>query len=362
MRSDILKKAERLLAARRFPEAIKVLEPFSIDYRESFRFFYLLATACLYVGDIGGAELYYKKARALKMTDPELLNAQALLFLRRGEINKAIEYYLEVQEYDSSNRIAKRALDFIKKNSTNESLVNYVRTGKIGCLYPPLKMRPLWRYILCSPIVLLIAFGAFFAFKFFHVPKEHRADLAPLVLSTAEKENPLVQDTAASAFRLMLTKKEVEKAYEDAQLYFQNYRDNAAQTEINRILNSNASAAIIEKARLLMGYLTEPTFDSAIDEYTYAQVQAQPWLYADCWVMWTGRVTNAVQSETEYRCDLLVGYDTMEKIEGIVPLILEQPVHIDTTLPIRVLAKIHDENGRFILQGKSVHQLFPGKK
>ena len=91
MSADVLKKAERLLAARRFPETISLLEPLVIDYRESFYFHYLLGTACLYVGDIGGAELYYKRARNLKMTDPRLINAQAVLFLRRGEVNKAVE-------------------------------------------------------------------------------------------------------------------------------------------------------------------------------------------------------------------------------------------------------------------------------
>ncbi|MGI5174063.1 hypothetical protein H0R92_10770 [Treponema sp. OMZ 840] len=363
MQSDTLKKAERLLASRRFSEVINLLEPMIIDYRESFYFHYMLGTACLYVGDIGGAELYYKKARNLKMTDPRLINALAVLFLRRGEINKAVEYYLEAQEYDSENRTAKNALNFIKKNSNPENLVHYVRSGKIKRLYPPLGVRPALIYGMSVFIaaVVFVSAGAFFMFKSAFLPKNDRADLSSFALTVDEKQNALVQDTASSVFRCVLTKKELEKAYADAQLFFQKYRDNAAQVEINRILNSNASAAIRQKARLLMDYLTEPGFDTVTDIYTYAQIHAEPWLYMGCWIVWAGRVTNTVQTPSEYRCDFLIGYDTMERMEGIVPLVLKQPVEIDTALPVTVLAKVGSENGKLILQGKSVHQPLPEK-
>ena len=361
MHSDVLKKARYLLAFRRFSEVISLLEPRITEYRESFRFYYLLGTACLYVGDIGGAELYYKKARDLKMTDPELINAQAVLFLRRGEIQRAVEYYLETQDYEPANLTAKRALDFIKKNSGTERLTDYIHSTKIKRFYPPLGAHPV--FIGGSVFAALCAVLFFIAALYIkpfqaEVP---RADLSAFTLSTEEKQNSLVQDTASSVFRLVLTKKELEKAYEDAQTYFQKYRDNAAQVEINRILNSNASVSVRQKARLLMDYLSEPGFDTVSDTYSYTQVSAQSWLYMDCWVVWTGRVTNIEQNETEYRCDLLVGYDTMERMEGIVPLVLAPPVHIDTALPVKVLARVQSENGRLILRGKSVYQPIPEK-
>ncbi|MFI3257342.1 MAG: hypothetical protein R3Y36_03470, partial [Spirochaetales bacterium] len=141
-----------------------------------------------------------------------------------------------------------------------------------------------------------------------------------------------------------------------AQKYFQSYRDNAARVEINRILNSNASTSIRQKARLLAEYLEEPTFDTAIEHYTYEQIQNDPFLYLDCWVIWGGRVTNVQQTPTEYRCDFLIGYDTLQKIDGIVSLVLQEPVSIDTTQPLQVLAQISVENGRVLLRGKSIYQ------
>jgi len=356
MKTDVLTKAKRLLNARRFPEVIALLEPLLIDYRDSFSFYYTLGTACLYVGDIGGAELYYKKARNLKLTDTALINAQAVLFLRRGDVQKAVEYYLEVQEYDSGEPTAKKALDFIKKNSDAEKLNAAVQTGKIRQFYPPLAMHPAVRILIAAGAAVLCAAFVLFVFVTPFKHTEKRADLSSFVLTVEEKQNALVQDTASSVFKCILTKKELEKAYADAQMYFQKYKDNAAQVEINRILNSNASSAIRQKARFLMDYLKEPGFDTVSDNYGYTAVQSQPWLYMDCWVVWSGRVTNVDSGASEYRCDFLVGYDTMKKMEGIVPLVLKQPVVIDTALPVSVLARIGIENGRLVLKGKSVYQ------
>lgn len=357
MALNTLKRAKRLLAARRFPSVIALLQPLVIEYRESFPFYYMLGTACLYVGDIGGAELYYKRARTLKMMDVDLINAQAVLYLRRGEINKAVEYYLEAQDYGSNNKLSKKALEFIKKNSNPESIIHLVQSGKIKNFYPSLGVsayivRGLAIFSLCIVCGLVIFFFA----KSDLFVIENRADLSSFVLTTAEKDNALEQDTASSVFKYILTQGELEKAYANAQKHFQEYRDNEAQVEINRILNSNASVAVRQKARLLMDYLDEPNFDTKITNYSYAQIESDPWLYMDSWVIWSGRVTNAKVSPTEYRCDFLVGYDTMEVLEGKVPLVLKQPITINTSFPLEVLAQVGIENGQLLLQGKSIYQ------
>lgn len=352
-----LEKAKRLLALRHFSDVIRLLEPLIIEYKDSFQFHYLLGTACLYVGDIGGAELYYKRARNLKMTNVDLINAQAVLYLRRGEINRAVEYYLEAQEYDSDNKLSKKTLEFIKRNSNPEGIIQLVQSGKVKRFYPVLGVHPgLLGVLAFFSLCLVCGFIALFVVKPALSVDGNRADLSSFVLTVDEKTNALEQDTASSVFRYILTQKELENAYADAQTYFQKYRDNAAQVEINRILNSNASTAVRQKARLLVEYLVDPGFDTDIDNYTYEQIQSDLWLYLDCWVIWSGRVTNVEITPTEYRCDFLVGYDTRQKVEGIVPLVLQQPVTLNTALPIQVLAQISIENGQFLLKGKSIYQ------
>ncbi|OJF77609.1 MAG: hypothetical protein BKP49_01100 [Treponema sp. CETP13] len=352
-----LQKAKKALRNHKFPEVIKLLEPYVIDYRDSFDFHYMLGTACLYVGDIGGAELYFKKARRIKMIDVDLVTAQAVLYLRRGEIEKAIEYYLEAQDYDQTNKLAENGLNFIRYNNTPEKIQTAIITNKIKKLYPKCgNFLTRKKVIGCSCFILIGMLFAFIIYPKITTVPNNRADLSDLVLTIEDKENSLETDLTTGNYRYILTEKQIKEDYEAAQKYFQEYRDNAAQVKINKILYSNASASIRQKARLLMDYFEVPGFDTIKDNYSYAQIVEDPFLYIDCWVVWSGRVSNVIETEQTYKCDFLVGYEDMKKVDGIVPLVLERPVIINTLQPLTILGKIGIQNGKLILKGNSIYQ------
>ena len=65
-----------------------------------------------------------------------------------------------------------------------------------------------------------------------------------------------------------------------------------------------------------------------------------------------------------WRCDLLVGYENMKTVEGIVPLTFDPaPVpSIDGERAVQVLAQITLDSGRISLKGKSVYQPLMGKE
>ena len=65
--------------------------------------------------------------------------------------------------------------------------------------------------------------------------------------------------------------KEITKKYQNALNYFQNHKDNAAQIEVNYILNSNASVSIKNKASMLMTYFEIPDFDSISDVPSFSK-------------------------------------------------------------------------------------------
>ena len=139
--------------------------------------------------------------------------------------------------------------------------------------------------------------------------------------------------------------------------YFQSHRDNAAQVEINRILNSNASVSIKQKARVLMSYLEDPTFDTLTDNPSYSAVQADPSLYLDTWVSWGGKITNAVLNENgTYSCQLLVGYESGEVVEGIVNVRFASAPNIMPDQPVKILGKICSEDKKIYLEGKAIYQ------
>lgn len=351
----VLERAKRAFYRKKYNDVITLLEPNTIQFRDSFTFYLYLGMACLHTGDIGGATTYFQRARQIKMRDPELLVAQAALHLRRGDTNQAVEYYLEALEYAPSHRLASRSLDFIRKNSDPELISALVETGKIARFYPRIK-RPLTAGRLAAkavPLVLVILAAVFLFRGITAEPREQRADLSALQLDSGDREDAIAM---SGSYRYVLTDKEIFDGYEKAQRYFQTYHDNAAQVEINRILNSNASAAIKRKSRELMGYLAEQGFDTIEDVYSYAEVAQEPWLYLDCWVIWKGMATNVVSGDNAMVFDLLVGYDTRNVLEGIVPVRFRKVLTVNPEKPLEVLGQIGLEGGKVILTGSAIHQ------
>ncbi len=356
MAITILERAKRAFYRGRYNDVLTILEPNVLQYRDSFQFYYFLALACLHTGDIGGAQSYFQRARQIKMRDPDLLSAQAALFLRRGETHQAVEYYLEALEYDPGHALSRRSLDFIRKKASPEVISCLVETGKIARFYPrPRPPFPIMRVLAAVAAVTLMALVVPVAFKAVQAQGSSgsRADLSALRLTGTEKSGVVEM---GGTYRYILTEREILDSYGKAQKFFQAYRDNAAQIEINRILNSNAGAAVKHKARLLMEYVGEPGFDSVRDVPAFDSVSRDPYLYLDCWVTWKGMATNVALTEHWVRFDFLVGYDSRSKLEGIVPVAFEEALSVDPERPLEILARVTLDNGKLSLAGKAIHQ------
>lgn len=356
-----IKTAKKLLRARKFPKVIELLEPLVIEYRDSFAFHYLLGTACLYVGDNGGAEAYYKRARQLKITDSRIIAAQGSLNLRRGDASRAVAYYLEALEHNKNDKTAKRGLRFIKKHSSPEELSEIVMTPRIRKVYPSLGMNP----VIIPAAILVCAFlaaGFWFMKNYRSVLGVNgaRADLAYLELTTDERVQPLDTDLESGVYRYILTKNEMIEAEENAKKYFQQGKDNAAQIEINRILNSNAKASIKMKMNQLMEYLETPSFDSLSDNLAYADVAKDPYLYMDCWVIWSGRLANVTEYKNGVEATLLVGYENLTNKEGDVPVVIPDTVYLEYGKPIKLLAQVAVRDGRLLLKAAAAYQPLSG--
>ncbi len=364
-----LERAQSLLQRRKFARVISLLESGNNPeiYRESFYYYLMAGLACLYLGDTGSAGAYFQHARHIRMTDTTLLNAQAVLFLRRGDTDRAIQYYLDVLDYDPKNKTALSAMEFVRAHGTYEEICHLVDSGDIERFYPPLGLNPdVIKRIVFSVIAgVLLAVGILnldkvsFIKKRVHVPSlKERADLSSLFLTVDEKNNLKEKSLSSQNARYVLADRQILKAYDDAISYFQDYRDNASQVEINRLLNSNASDFIKQNALVIQSSLKEQTFDSLLDNYDYSKVASDPVLYIGCYVAWSGRVSNSISDGVSYRCDLLVGYENMDRVDGFVPLFFEEAPYpeIDIERPVRVLAKISVENGKLLLDGKAVYQ------
>ncbi len=361
MAMGVLDTARKYLAKREFSKVISLLQPRITEYRNSFQFFYILGVACLYQGDVGGCEDYFYSARRIKMNDVNLILGQAVLFLKKGKISNAIEYCIDAQRLEPENKRVSQFLKLLEKYGDVDTIAEWNYNGKIKVFYPELPKKSPIKPILIS----LICVCAVFAIVFFlarGVKLDDRADLSNFSLSYQEKTNLTENSTASSVYRYILTQSEVEKHYEDAKKFYNQYNDNEAQKCINVLLNSNASSSVRQKARQLMDYLEEPVFDSKLEQYSFQEISKDIYLYQDCWVIWTGRVTNVNSNEKYFNADLLVGYEDMKKIEGIAPLRISSEISVNPEKPLKVLAKISIEDGRMLLLGKAVYQPLTGEK
>lgn len=360
MAKNILDSAKKYLKRREFSKVITLLEPHVIEYRDSFQFFYYLGISCLYIGDVQGAETYFRKARQIKINNVNLILAQAVLFLKRGAIDRALEYCLDALELEPDNSDAKKFLVLINKYGDQDTISEWNHNGKIKVFYPSLPKKSPVLPIFCVCAFILILGSLLFFITKKNVPVQQRSDLSSFVLSVNERNNLIDVNDSTSVYKYILTQTEVSTLYEQAQRYYNEFNDNECQKCINKILNSNASPSIRQKARLLMDYLQEPVFDTKLESYTYKQISTDLYLYQDCWVIWSGRVTNVETTEIETLCDFLVGYEDMQKIDGIAPLKIPSSIILRNDKPLKVLAKITIFDGKLMLQGKSVYQPLSG--
>ncbi len=359
MAKDALSLAWLDMRRRRFATAINRLEAKKDIYEENFEYYLTMGIACLYVGDIGASSSYFQMARRIKLTDTRLLLGQAAIFLRRGDTARALQYYLEIRENDPLNKTAETAMEFIRVHGNYDTICRWVDTGKIEQFYPPLGSNP-DKLTILAVVGAAFVLGSVLTFVFFPRGQQYtgpRADLTKLELSSEEKSDAKEKDLSTQSYKFVLTNKEINRRYNDALKYFQTHRDNAAQIEINIILNSDASVAIKKKARMLMGYFEIPDFDTITDVPSYGDVAANPSVYLDCWVNWGGKLSNAVTyDDGSYACDLLVGDDSLAHYDGTVRVKFEKVPVVDVSRPLKILGKITMEDGVVSLLGRAVYQ------
>ena len=383
MGGNDLKKAEKLYRHKKYTQILQLLESQIFRYRQSFQFYYLLGMACLYTGDFSGGESYLQRALSLKPGNKNALLGIAAVHLKQQKTSEALKDWFEVIDQDPKNRQANRGLSVVRRHADPDELITFTDSNK---LY---KLLPRERHMGVSSIIfillgIIIGVGVLFypLYEDFLTsltrqkvqrPEISKLDLTVENYTSTDRENvgsgkssaaseqeteEAPSDTTPSVV-FEMDRKEIRKHYEKLITHFNNYEDNLAQREINRLLLSNASTELKNKVSTLSTYTRTPSFDSLKNNFTYKEVKKEPRLYQDCYVIWKGRVSNLVIDDNAIRFDLLVGYENEKVLEGIVPVQLNFAAHVDPAFPIEVLGKINT-NGRDVeLVIESIHQFIP---
>ncbi len=350
-----LAHAEHLFRKRRFSAVIAALEPQIFLYRDNPRFYYLLGASCFYTGDIGGAGSYLKRAAQLEERSEEVELALAAYHLRRRENDDALRIWLDVLDHNTKNRTARRGLALVKKATVHNDPIDEKEILKVMPRLPS----NVPRYIITAGVLaLLIAAGAF------AVPpivvllsnQEERSGAEALEISRGDA---VVDYTGAARF--VLTEEEIRDSLDQIQRYFNDFRDNLARREANRLLLSNASPLVVERVRLLIDYLRTPDFVSFSDNFSYGDVASDPELYRGCYVRWSGAVSNLEMDNHGAEFLFLVGFHEGRVVEGQVPVTIDFPASLQPAMPIELIAQVlvPRDGEDFVLHGSALRLLAP---
>ena len=361
----ILVKALKLARRRRYARAIKLLEAEVFSYSDSWQFPYVLGLCYLKSGDAGSAFPLLKRAAEKDGEKAGPLLALAALYMRRGESARAISFYLRVKDVDAGNRTARRGLKLLERYGG--TLTAWQNEKKIAGLYPPFPAVPVSPktvvFALLAAALAGLGYGAVTLIRHgvIRLPRIERPSRDGLDAASLTAEEKSAPAGTVGAFRFVLTNKEILDTFDKGRTLFNRQRDEAARVEMNRILESNATGAVKNKARILLSYMEDSDFAGLKDRFSFADVKAEPYLYRDCTVIWRGMAANLAAGDAGTVFDLLVGYENKSRLEGTVKVRFGYAVHVNTERPLEVLGKVTPvPNGSrtdIELRGVAIHEI-----
>ena len=353
MRSKTLKQASKFFNMGNYNKVLQILEPQVFRYRQSFDFFYFLGISCLNTLDFGGGYSYLQRAIDLKPNDTNTMAGLALVHLKRQENSEAIQQWFQILDIEPNNKLAKKGLEILKKNSKQEDFIEFIESGKFlnllpgrNTFAPKIKI-----FSFTALFIIIISVSSFFIYSTIIKTDIKRPEIAAVELNNF---GSLTNKEIESLYHF--TDNEIRKLFDTIRKYFDSYHDNLAMKEINRLLLSNADISTKQKAELLSTYITTPGFSTLKTNYTYQEFMKEPQLYINCYIHWKGRVSNLIISEEIIKFDFLVGYDDKKVLEGIIPVRLNFGARINSEFPIEILGKIVEEDGKYSIEAVSVHQ------
>lgn len=353
-----LSESEKLFFRGKYSKVLRILEPQVFQYRDSYRFYLLLGYSCLYTGDFGGGFSYLRRAEQLSPGDTSANLGIALVLAKRGETEEAIRIWLTILERQGDAKEAERGLKLIRESAEISEIAMKLEEGRLDrYLRYPRRRRGAGRLILPAALMAAAVLGLLL---WYYRPWNL---LSPgYTRPGLESINLFAEESAPNQgeWRYTMSEDELRNSAEGVLDLLNQYRDNLARREINRLLHSNAPEELKEKIRFLISYIREPSFATLKDNFAYREVVSDPILYESCYVIWRGRAANIEIQDEAVVFDLLVGYEDETVLEGIVPVRCGFAVDLEENRKVEVLGQItrtQDGGTALSLEAISLHQL-----
>ena len=358
MSSDDLSRAARLFHKQRYTNVIRLLEPNIFLYRENAQYYYFIGMSCLHSGDVGGADSYLQRCIQI---EPEHINGQlglAAVQLKRRKISEALKIWLHILEIDPKNSRARRALALVRRSDGTSGIYSTIRSKGLKMITGERTIalarigRMLFVLALICGIGALATVGIL-RFIYREPPRAPRGGVEHIRFA-AQVEELFAYE---GSFRYIMTEDEIRATLRSIEDHFQDFRDNLAMREINRLLHANASNEIKRRAQILSEYFARPDFTNFQDNFQSSEVLREPWLYNGCYVRWKGRIANLQNDETRNLFDFLVGYQDEQTLELVIPVVLRFPAQLANGMSIEIIGRIESDERLLRIESTTIRPL-----
>lgn len=369
-----LRQAEILFRRRDFAGVVRALAPQIFLFRSDRRYYYLLGVASLYIGDFSGAHSYLLRGRDLDPLNTDLQLALAVTHLWRKETPDALALWIDIQDKNPGNAKAKKGLEELKAAADKTDWPAQLRLGTLRHLYPEPGFD--WHgaakraaYAAGGLVTALALVGVVLAVK----GAIERRQPPPRPGWEASAADPAATGTAAAAAsddaafglfpgeepRFQLSPAEIKATTNDIQKYFREYRDNPARILINKLIQSNAPEVVKAQLRGLASHFKDPGFTKFRDNAAFAEVVADPRLYAGSYVLWRGRIAALASSDQAIGFNLLVGYDASKVVSGTVRVNLGFAAELHNGDAVELIGQVVATGAKagFYLQGTAIRMI-----
>lgn len=351
-----LHKARHLYRRRNYAQLINYLEPQVFMFRDNAEYYHLLGEGCFRTGDFSGAHSYLMRAHDIDPQNTNTLLTLGAVYLRRRQMEKALQSYLLILDSSPNHRRAKRALSFLRTLEEPDDAMELFESRRMQRLLP----KRTWyipRWIILPFFAVAVAAAGTLVISWLIDSISLRPERTGSEIASVTADQ--IETRTSGQFERILTEREIERLFRDIRRDFDGGHDNLVRRKLNRITQSNASLEIQDRANLLWDYLKEPTFTTLKDNFTYQEIQEDPRLYEHAYVRWRGLVANATVSDSAVRFDLLVGYETAQVLLGIVPVEIPFSVVLENGQPVELIGRLSVDGEGLSLTATNIRILPP---
>jgi len=360
--NPLLKQAWTLYRSGRYTTALEMLESKVFQFRDNADFFRILGLCCLRLEDWKGGETYLQRSQQLESAEsPETIAGLMVVTAQKKDWSGAVQLALKLQDGKGTKKVSASALRQLRKSIASDGLEDRIPKKILGQWLPRVRRfalpskQVLIRAALLLIVLGLVGTGSMMGYQFLR-SLHPAASVRALPQAWQQPLNTKDFDLPGTGI-LTLTPDEAMASWKAAQTAFLAYHDSQARKEINRLLLSNAPNPIKERARALIPYLHKPDFNHTEDSVSLEEVRSHPELCEGCTIRWQGVISNLNLGKDLITFDLLVGYQTGQVVQAIVPVTLNFAALLKNAEIVDVLGQVVLTASGWQIQGSGLHQL-----